>query len=65
MDKLQQKLIRITLRNKYLLNCKRLNIFPKHLNNYCPFNIIFYNDNIKQQALKNTKRFINNMLNLD
>jgi len=47
-----KEIIKTTLRNKYLLDCKRSNIVPKHLNNYCLFNIKFYNDNIKQQALK-------------
>jgi len=60
-----KELIRTTLRNKYLLNCKRSNIVPKHLNNYYRCNITFYNDTITQQALNNSKRFINNMLNLE
>jgi len=60
-----KELIRTTLRNKYLLNCKRSNILPKHVNNYCPFNIKYFNDKIKQQSLKNTRHFINNILNLE
>jgi len=43
----------------------RTTFLPKHLNNYLTFNITFYNDNIKLQALSNTQRFIKNMLNLE
>jgi len=60
-----KELIRTTWRNKYLLNCKRSNIVPKHLNNYSRSNITFYNDNIKQKALNNSKRYIKNILNLE
>jgi len=56
-----KKLIKTTLRNKYLLKCKRLNVFPKYLNNYCPINFTFYDDIIKQQAITHSKRFIKNI----
>jgi len=60
-----KQLIIITARNKYLLKCKRSNVFPKHLKNICSFNITFYNNTIKQRQITYTERFMKNMLNLE
>jgi len=62
---INKDLIRITTHNKYLLTCKRLNVFPKHLNRYISLNLTFYNDMIKQRAKTFTNRCMLKMLNLE
>jgi len=62
---INKDLIRITTHNKYLLACKRSNVFPKHLNRYISLNLTFYNDTIKQRAETHTNRFMLKMINLE
>jgi len=61
---INKDLIRITTHNKYLLACKRSNVFPKHLNRYS-LNLTFYNDTIKQRAKTYINRFMLKMINLE
>jgi len=59
-----KELIKTILRNKYLLKYKRSNVFPKHLNKFCPYKFTYYDDIIKQQSIIYS-RFIMKMLNLE
>jgi len=62
---LNKQLIKVIARNKYLNNCKRSKVYPKHLNNIWSFNITFFNNIIKQRQRTYTDRYLKNMLNLE
>jgi len=60
-----KELIRISARNKYLLHCKRSNIFPKHLNYYRSSRFTFYNDISSRKADKYFNKFTSKILKLE
>jgi len=60
-----KELIRIAARNKYLLHCKRSNIFPKHLNYYRTSRFTFHNELSFRKADRYFNRFSSQILNLE
>jgi len=60
-----KELIKITARNKYLLLCKRSNIFPKHLNYYHTSRFTFHNELSFRKADRFFNRFSSQILNLE
>jgi len=60
-----KELIKIAARNKYLLLCKRSNIFPKHLNHYRTSRFTFHNELSFRKADRFFNRFSSQILNLE
>jgi len=58
-------LIKTKARNKYLLNCKRSNLVPKHLLKYVAHNLQFFNHYTGRRATFYSLRFIRSILNLE
>jgi len=58
-------LVKLKLRNKYLLECKRLNLTPKHLSKYETDKLKFYNEFSTRRAASQSHRFIRSVLNLE
>jgi len=60
-----KELVKIRARSKYLLQCKRSNLVPKHLTKYGTYKLKFYNEPSTRRALFYSHRFISLMLNLE
>jgi len=58
-------LVKIRARNKYLLECKSLNLVPKHLTKYRSDKLKFYNNASIRKASFQSCRFIHLTLNLE
>jgi len=58
-------LVKIRARNKYLLQCKMLNLVPKHLTKYRTDKLKFFNDASNRKAYLQSCRFMRLTLNLE
>jgi len=58
-------LVKLKARYKYLLECKRSNLVPKHLSKYGTDKLQFYNDFLSRRTLSFSYRFVRSILNLE